>query len=243
MNGGDLDAQLDDGHRAVIRRLTQGPDPFGVWAEIDDQDALTFLEALGVVVRWTEGKDGAPLDGGARVTLTPWGAERLGLELDEDDRGVRVESADGGRVTRPAETPYWRGADPRPWTRRPPKGVRTPREGKRREMPLPELLAAPYRSPLDALCADEKGVPIVLFGRTIVRSTRVKGKGVPKPKMAEGTTEATVEASAEIPATAAGEPKRKGKGKGKPKKLGRPAAPARGGNSFDLGQLRQRVGA
>lgn len=114
-----------------------------------DAEALFEAIALGVVTLW-------PLPRGQAVTLTPWGAAVLKVEIHERVYQRRKELH---------EDPYWAEAGTEP------KPLRIPNRPGEVPLTWPELVEDPTPNPI---LEDEWG-PVKLWGREIPRA-RAKGR-------------------------------------------------------------------
>jgi hypothetical protein len=150
--------------RAVLAAIVGAP---RAWAGSSglDETAVAALVAAGVVEPWAEDRRGRAIAGGPYLTLTPWGAWALGVELVE-----HLVVADGEAE----EVPRWQavGRDPRP--------VRLPRRACEYRLAAPELVPDPRPGPEQAV--DDDGEPLTLFGGVPVMVDRRMGAGAKKAK-------------------------------------------------------------
>ena len=170
-----LGAPLTSGQRAALAALVVSrghhdrPTRQPAWLRLaglgsDHAEAVTELRSLDLVALWEHDGLGHPLASGPRITLTPWGAWVLGVEL--------VEDVD--------EFPYWDTAEA-PDGPRPRRGIRVPRAPGEYGIPLPDLLVDPASIDEPAYLIDEwSGTPMHLLGAEVVIDRRIKAK--PKAK-------------------------------------------------------------
>lgn len=114
------------------------------------------LVEAGFVVVWSSDAWGHELVGGPYATLTPWGAERLGVELRERHWVKWVHTASHHeRVL--VEEPYWARVNSRPHG-----PFVLPHQARQCGLDYPELV--PDSAPGPEYLADEEGKPITFFG-------------------------------------------------------------------------------
>ncbi len=153
--------ELTDGQRAACAAIIGAPE---AWSRLEDladhAEALVELLALGLVVLWERPDYPA-------VTLTPWGAFVLGVEIDEEWRDG-VEEREEQPLDRPlvrvhltervkVETPVWvrAGQADHP--------VRLPRHARiGSTLVRPELV--PDERPGPEYLTDDAGQPVTVLG-------------------------------------------------------------------------------
>lgn len=114
------------------------------------------LVRAGYIVLWTTDKRGRVLEGGPYATLTPWGAERLGVELRERRWVKWIHNHD--RCERVLiEEPYWAQV-----TNRLPRSFVLPHQAHQCGLDYPELVPDPAPGP--EYLVDEEGAPVTLLG-------------------------------------------------------------------------------
>ena len=151
----ELRASLTDPHRALLDAIVAAPLAWTLISRFSSPDAefaINQLEELDLVVRWS-------LPAGDVVTLTPWGAYVLRVEIDE-----RFATVEGFTV----EVPSWvlEGKADGP--------IVLPRYPREVRMPFPDRV--PDRRPAPEVLTDETGKPVELFGMAIPIDPRMGGK-------------------------------------------------------------------
>jgi hypothetical protein len=158
------DFEWTDGQRAVLASIIHAPRAWTPAAGLDGS-AVADLVALGVVAPWSEDRKGRAIAGGPYLTLTPWGAALLGVEVAE-----RWE-LEGGNAE---EVPHWAPAG------LPERPVRLPRRACEYRLAAPESVPDPRPGPEQAV--DDDGEPLTLFGGVPVMVDRRMGAGAKKAK-------------------------------------------------------------
>jgi hypothetical protein len=132
-----------------------GPDSGPCWiprARVEETTAPAVVEEL-LEQGWLELWRG--IEGGPALTLTPYAANQLGVELIE----VGMD-----------ETPVWAyQGDVDPY-----RPIRVRRNVHERPLPYPELLIDPAPPVADLVVDGWSGQPLRLWGRTISRDYRLK---------------------------------------------------------------------
>lgn len=125
------------------------------WVSGLDGLLVDRLEEAGMVIRWATDIGGHDLEGGPYVTLTPWGAEQLGVELRERHCVRWVHEPDHHeRVL--IEEPHWVKAG------LPQRSFVLPRQAQQCGLEYPELVPDP--SPGPEYLVDEEGTEVTLLG-------------------------------------------------------------------------------
>lgn len=155
---------LNDNETAALRTVCRGfpskSSPPGVpglaWSPLGHlknaghhPDTIAALVRSGWLVTWD-------LQEGTQVTLTPWAADQLGVELEE----FGLEELPGWQKVEPGRTP---------------RPIRLPWEPKRRTLFDLRLVRDPRPAPgqeEDVLLDPSTGVPMILFGQLIKRAKR-----------------------------------------------------------------------
>lgn len=126
------------------------------WTNGLSEPMTSRLVEMGFVVLWTQDAQGRALKGGPYATLTPWGAEKLGVELRERRWVQWIHDQDHyERVL--IEEPYWA-----PITSRFHHALVLPRQSQQCGLQYPELIPDPVAGP--EYLTDEEGEALMFFG-------------------------------------------------------------------------------
>jgi hypothetical protein len=118
-------------------------------------EVVERLVVAQIVVLWATDSQGRPLEGGPYATLTPYGAEQLGVELRER-RWIKWVHQAGYHERMLIEEPYWVRIG------RPQRAFVLPGQARQCGLDYPELVPDPAEGP--EYLVDEEGSPITLLG-------------------------------------------------------------------------------
>lgn len=126
------------------------------WVSGIKESVIRKLIEVGLVERWSSDIWGHELEGGPYATLTPWGAERLGVEIRERHwvKWVRFGSYHE-RVL--VEEPYWARVGSRGSG-----SFILPSQARQCGLEYPELVPDPVLGP--EYLTDGDGEPVTFFG-------------------------------------------------------------------------------
>lgn len=145
------DFGLGEDEVAVLGRIVGGR---RAWVAGIVGSVMERLVEVGFIVQWERDAHGRELKGGPYITLTPWGAERLGVELRERHY-VRWERHETHNERFFVEELYWA------WVGIPQRPFVFPHQARQSSLEYPELVPDPAPGP--EYLTDEDGEPILLF--------------------------------------------------------------------------------
>lgn len=145
------DLGLRDEDRAALETIVKCR---RAWLAGLAEPIMRRLIEAGFAVLWDRDAHGRLLVGGPYITLTPWGAERLGVELRERHY-IRWERHETHSERLFIEELYWArvGIPQRPFV--------LPPQARQSRLDYPDLVPAPVPGP--EYLTDEDGEPILLF--------------------------------------------------------------------------------
>lgn len=147
------DFELREEEVAVLGRIIGGR---RAWVAGLGGTVVERLVEVGFVVRWERDAWGRSLVGGPYTTLTPWGAERLGVELRER-HWVRWDHYSDHYERVLVEEPYWARVNGH--TR---SSFVLPHQARQCGLDYPELVPDPAPGP--EYLVNEDGKPITFLG-------------------------------------------------------------------------------